>query len=458
VASNYSIWNGSESLLVPCSNHSANSYAVCYSPLVVDDLTCVFSCPLPSLSNTQYLNAKIMQGIVAWFSWVTTAFMIVSYLINPRLRQFPKTIIIFVAMSANILAGGVILPTMIGYDNIWCGGEGVVVKTSADVVGLGVNSQLQVSYSVSSLTVHSSSCTFQGVLILFGILASTCWWAIVAVNMCSEIFLGSHLSSKPFVWGRIVVYSIVGWGLPFAFMVIPAGAGKLGFAPGYTFCFILSDDNYAWDVTFFFIPMGIALIVGCVCFFLALGKLLVMAIKVRKFPTVLLVHIRVLFFILIYFMIFSFFLAYIINDGANNSTIASAYESYFTCLTGYSYTPQADCALSDSATNISLVMLKGFAVSCLGVLLFINFLSWDLIKQWYVLAAGVFLALRDRDASKLFNRLTKQNTASTANADSTEMTTVDGRNTAESMNTAEGVNTERDPDTEEASATSTSED
>jgi len=35
-------------------------------------------------------------------------------------------------------------------------------------------------------------------------------------------------------WGRIALYNIVGWGVPFLLMLIPAAAGKLGFEPGST--------------------------------------------------------------------------------------------------------------------------------------------------------------------------------------------------------------------------------
>ena len=31
---------------------------------------CAFSCPLPSLTDSQYDSAKAMQGIMGWFSWV----------------------------------------------------------------------------------------------------------------------------------------------------------------------------------------------------------------------------------------------------------------------------------------------------------------------------------------------------------------------------------------------------
>ena len=67
--------------------------------------------------------------------------------------------------SLCIKAGGVLLPTFAGYENIWCGGPNTVLQTSAGVVGLGYNSELQVSYSVSSLTVYSSACSFQGAYI-----------------------------------------------------------------------------------------------------------------------------------------------------------------------------------------------------------------------------------------------------------------------------------------------------
>jgi len=35
-------------------------------------------------------------------------------------------------------------------------------------------------------------------------------------------------------WSRIALYNIVGWGVPFLLMLIPAAAGKLGFEPGST--------------------------------------------------------------------------------------------------------------------------------------------------------------------------------------------------------------------------------
>ena len=42
-------------------------------------------------------------------------------------------------------------------------------------------------------------------------------------------------------------------------------------------------------------------------------------------------------------------------------------------------------------------MLKGFAVSCLGLLIFFNFISWAVIKQIGLLGIAIFRFLRKRD-------------------------------------------------------------
>lgn len=165
-------------------------------------------------------------------------------------------------------------------------------------------------------------------------------------------------------------------------------------------CFILSDDNNAWDLPFFFIPVGLALLLGCMCFFLSLGKLVVLAIKLRKVKDVIVPYIRILFFVFIFFMVFGFFTAYVINDAANHASIASGYEQYYDCLSGDTYTPVQDCQLSDSVSNIDLVMLKGFAVSCLGLLLFFNFLSWELLVHWYRIGKACYLFMRSRDKDR----------------------------------------------------------
>jgi len=118
-ATNYTV-NGTIETSCFASNISVPPVS-CNEPLSLIDGGCSFTCPLPSLTDDQYLGAKIMQGIVGWFSWVrlfslhispttlttrcqvASATLIVSYLFNPQLRRFPKGLILMTAMAANVL-------------------------------------------------------------------------------------------------------------------------------------------------------------------------------------------------------------------------------------------------------------------------------------------------------------------------------------------------------------------
>jgi len=61
-------------------------------------------------------------------------------------------------------AGGMVLPTYAGHDEIWCGGQDKTVIPYSYVSGVGYSAQLNVVYSTNSLTFYSSACTFQGIL------------------------------------------------------------------------------------------------------------------------------------------------------------------------------------------------------------------------------------------------------------------------------------------------------
>jgi len=110
--------------------------------------------------------------------------LIISYLVNPNLRRFPKGLILMTAVAANILvgvvqsyspnrllrpflvlfkAGGMVLPTFAGHDEIWCGGNGVTVYTPYSFTYTNHGVFITLSYSITQLTVFSSACSFQGI-------------------------------------------------------------------------------------------------------------------------------------------------------------------------------------------------------------------------------------------------------------------------------------------------------
>jgi len=59
-------------------------------------------------------------------------------------------------------AGGMLLPTFVGHDEIWCGGQGVTMESKETIVGQGVSAVTVFQYSYDALTAHSDPCSFQG--------------------------------------------------------------------------------------------------------------------------------------------------------------------------------------------------------------------------------------------------------------------------------------------------------
>lgn len=150
-------------------------------------------------------------------------------------------------------------------------------------------------------------------------------------------------------------------------------------------CFVSQEDNDAWILVFFFIPVGIALLIGFACFFIAIVKILVAAIKLRK-PQLLLNYFRLLCFIFIFLFIYSFIFSYHITIASNASTINEGYGVYFDCLLDpYLVSSSGTCSLSDSVSNYNLTMLKAFAICCLGLFLFFTFMTWEIMHHWYLL-------------------------------------------------------------------------
>ena len=166
-----------------------------------------------------------------------------------------------------------------------------------------------------------------------------------------------------------------------------------------------SADNDAWSLTFFFIPVGICLVVGLFFFGVSLTRLVFLAIRLRKIKEVIIPYVRMLLFVFNFFLVFALFCAYIINNAANAGTITNGYEAYYLCLSGSTPTPTSDCQLDGDVSNYPLVMLKGFAISCLGLLLFFTFLSWRLFYHWFKLFKAIFLVFQKRDKSTVMGFL-----------------------------------------------------
>ncbi|KAL6045504.1 hypothetical protein QOT17_022758 [Balamuthia mandrillaris] len=168
----------------------------CVEPLVQvseDSARCGFACPLPSLDDEQYDAVKVLQTVLGWLSWVASLFLVITYSIDPKLRRWPSNLITMVALSAHMAAWAIIFPSFVGHENVWCSLNGDVaapdLKVSYDPNASLGGQNFEVEWD---LAFKSPVCTLQGGLLMFGFLAGTCWWALIALNM----FLQNSCISK----------------------------------------------------------------------------------------------------------------------------------------------------------------------------------------------------------------------------------------------------------------------
>ena len=68
------------------------------------------------------------------------------------------------------------------------------------------------------------------------------------------------------------------------------------------------------------------------------------------------------------------------------------YANYYTCLIEAG---GGTCTLDSSLTNYNFIMLKAWAISSLGLILFLLFISWDVSRFWFFLLHS-FAALQMR--------------------------------------------------------------
>ena len=161
-------------------------------------------------------------------------------------------------------------------------------------------------------------------------------------------------------------------------------------------CFVsVGDDNHAWSLTFWFIPVGVSLIFGVLLFTLALVRITILLITIRKMTKLVLLYLRLFVFILVYLVLIVFITAYYIQYARDEGSINDGYAQYYQCL---SY-GDPNCSLDETITNYNLVMLKSFAISSLGWLLFFVFFSWDVIKFWIDIFKSAYFMLKTRKKS-----------------------------------------------------------
>ncbi|KAL6063065.1 hypothetical protein QOT17_011734 [Balamuthia mandrillaris] len=368
-------------LLLQCNAPKAGVIDLtCQSPLVDDSdgNGCAFECPLPTFSEEEYDAVKITQAVLAWLSLATTAVMGITFVLSPTLRKFPANLVVMVAISANIAAGGLCLATMIGEEQVWCGDELYSFGITANTTHTSVK-------NADSLYVKSSLCTLQGFLLMFGILGATLWWFLIAINMVVHLWLRELL---PITWRdnlgfRLqLIFHPLAWGVSALFSFIPAVADKIIFSSGDTYCFVSVDEGgevFFW--LFWAAPMSICLLLGTLSFLFCIIKITTVIIQTGR-TELLKSNLRVGCFVLVFLLVYSFIFAHSIRVQTSKEEVEQGYADYLACLyfpAQFGKENKDQCHLEEDVSNYPLVFLRAIGVSSLGWLVFCTFVS----KDWW---------------------------------------------------------------------------
>ncbi|KAL6067954.1 hypothetical protein QOT17_008440 [Balamuthia mandrillaris] len=382
-----------EEFNMTCNAMTINDFVglTCEEPLEMDSANnrCAFECPLPAYSEEQYDNIKIIQLTFGWLSWVGSLLVALSYAVHPKLRSFPANLILMTSVATNIATFALILPSFATYEKTWCGVDGAYLVPS-----MIVDYDVVAFFKIEELLVKSELCSFQGFVLMFGFLSTTMWWVIISFNMFLTVYFKNKLpNSKAWDVGLQVAYHVVGWALPFVLTLVPTAADRMAFGPGDTFCFVSPEDNRAYFITFWALPVALALIIGLILFIAAIGRILYFAVSLGEGKKACVTYYRLGLFILIFMIVYAFIFAYTLRVSTNEDTIEDGYSTYFECLVS----PIAvrdnslveDCTLGDDVSNYHLAALKGFAYAVLGFLLFLNFCVSEAVgKMWWKLFKG----------------------------------------------------------------------
>ena len=349
-------WN-----VTPGEDQAVN--ATCPEDTVPNGQFCYPRCPSPEYTESNINSLELMQQIVAWISFVSAAVMGCLWIRVPFLRIFPSRIVLCVLVATMPLSLAFMLATFVGgsVNEVWCGHQ-----TSYSPIHIAGKDDRAIN--------DSGLCVFQAWLIQYGTLCVASWWAAIAINTALLLRASDNFKAQSSMVKTEIAYHVIGWGLPLILCIISTAGNQMDYETSSTYCFISSANNEAWRIALWFVPMGIALVIGSAgliaCLWYASRNLNVSKVKTERLSQL----VRLILCLIIYFVAVTLIFASQILNSVNLEDNVQGLVWYLICSLGGN--PGCRDALYQRTkiqTQFELSMASSFFMCALGSLLVIFF-------------------------------------------------------------------------------------
>lgn len=259
-----------------------------------NDPRCWIKCPDASYTDDEWATLVTLIKIGASLSFVATAFMLISYLVNFDKRKFPLNVHMWQFVACLCLAITFLLNGSNPQKDVWCTDPATFANQS-----------------------NSNICGAQGFLFIFFGLSVATWCLVIAFIMFRAIVFKIRVQDLD---NKMVFFHIFGWGVPLVFAITAAAKDMIGYGTPLAWCFIQfkgfgfgteDTEKISIDYALFYIPIGILFFINLLFFTVTVAKIVhVRRLQVSKNPgksplksRTLQAQIRVMLFIFVVIII-----------------------------------------------------------------------------------------------------------------------------------------------------------
>jgi len=210
------------SYYIPCTDYrNAGDFDYvppCQSPLSLNPEAFVPGSPFPPCSDDclgyilytedQWDANKVILGVVGWASFLTTSYLIVTLLMNPKNRRYPGVITVGIACGTTLATITFAIGACTGIEAILCENK------------------------FTPATFDHGACVWQGSFMIYGSLMGFLFWTAISLNTFLTLSMRWKLDS--FKWG---IFSFaLGLGFPMFALIVVLAMEEIAYSAPIPWC------------------------------------------------------------------------------------------------------------------------------------------------------------------------------------------------------------------------------